>query len=113
MGIKSAIVTLGTLLEASLYVPGLPLSNVLSTKSPCGVKVRLKEATKNGWISQAQCTTLEALWSHRNNVHIKVLENSELDLYKVEHVNVSVSAVSDGPLSKDFDGLPASASRAL
>jgi hypothetical protein len=26
---------------------------------------------------------------------------------------LSVSAVSDGPLSKDFDGLPASASRAL
>jgi hypothetical protein len=76
MGIKSAIVTLGTLLEASLWVPGLQISNVLSTKSPCGVKVRLKEAAKNGWISQAECTTLEALWSHRNNVHIKFLENS-------------------------------------
>ena len=28
-------------------------------------------------------------------------------------IAVSVAAVSDGPLSKDFDGLPASASRAL
>jgi hypothetical protein len=45
MAIKSAIITLGTLLEASLHIPGGPLSDALSTKSPAGVKVRLKEAT--------------------------------------------------------------------
>ena len=88
MAIKSAIITLGTLLEASLHIPGLPIGNVFSTKSNSGVRVRLKEATKNGWISQEQCTALEELWKHRNNVHIKKLRGySELDLYKVEHVN--------------------------
>jgi hypothetical protein len=93
MAIKSAIVTLGTLLEATLWIPGLPISNALSTKSPCGVKVRLKDTTKQGWISQEQCTTLETLWGHRNNVHIKFLENSELAFYKIEHVNAPLGAL--------------------
>lgn len=87
MAIKSAIVTLGTLLEASLWIPGLPRNDVLSNKHGAGVKPRLNEAVKHGWISQEECTVLEQLWDHRNNVHIKFLENSELDLYKVDHVN--------------------------
>jgi hypothetical protein len=93
MSIKSAIITLGTILEASLHIPGLPRTNVLSMNSGSGVKVRLQEATKRGWISQMQCATLQQLWDHRNNVHIKILENSELDLYKVEHVNHPHSAL--------------------
>ena len=40
-------------------------------------------------------------------------EEDELTIASNAAVDVSVSAVSDGPLSKDFDGLPASASRAL
>jgi hypothetical protein len=88
MAIKSAIVTLGTILEASLHIPNLPLSNVLSTKSNAGVGLRLEETVKRGWISQEQCTALDQLWKHRNNVHIKKLgEMSELDLYEVGHVN--------------------------
>jgi hypothetical protein len=93
MAIKSAIVTLGTLLEASLWIPNLPRNDVLSTKSGAGVIPRLKEATKHGWISQEQCAALEQLWGHRNNVHIKFLANSELDLYQVEHVNAPHAAV--------------------
>ena len=93
MATKSAIVNLGTILEASLRIPGLPLSDVLSTKSPSGVKVRLKEATSRGWISEEQRTALEELWKHRNYVHIKLLPNSELDLYKVEHVNAPLAAL--------------------
>jgi hypothetical protein len=93
MAIKSALVTLGTILEASLRIPGLPLSNVLSTKAPCGVRVRLEEVTKHGWISQEQCTALKELWKHRNYVHIKLLPSNELDLYKVEHVNSSLAAL--------------------
>ncbi len=87
MAIKSAIVTLGTLLEVSLWIPGLPRTDVLSNKATAGVKPRLKEAAKRSWISQKQCAALEQLWDHRNNAHIKFLENSELDLYQVEHVN--------------------------
>jgi hypothetical protein len=93
MGIKSAIVTLGTLVEAQLYIPGLPKNNMLSSKSSSGVRARLEEATKRGWISQVQCTTLKELWERRNNVHLKLLKDSELDLYKVEHVNAPQEAL--------------------
>jgi len=94
MAIKSAIITLGTLLEASLHIPGLPLSNVLSTKSNSGVGLRIEEAEKRGWISQEQCTALKELWKNRTNVHIKKLRgNSELDLYKVENVNAPHEAL--------------------
>jgi hypothetical protein len=93
MAIKSALVTLGTILEACLSIPGLPRNNMLSARSSAGVKPRLKQAINQGWISAEQCATLEQLWDHRNNVHIKILANSELDLYKVEHVNAPHEAL--------------------
>jgi hypothetical protein len=93
MGIKSAIVTLGTILEVSLWIPDLPRNNLLSAKSSAGVKARLKEAVKHGWISQEQCTTLEEHWGRRNNVHIKILANSELALYTTAHVNAPYNAL--------------------
>jgi hypothetical protein len=93
MAIKSAIVTVGTILEVTLHVPGLPIKEILSTKSPSGVKARLKEATKRGWISEGQCKTLEDLWTLRTNVHLKKLPTSEFDLYKVEHVNAPLEAL--------------------
>jgi hypothetical protein len=93
MGIKSAIITIGMLLEAALWVPDLPKDNVLSKKSGAGVKPRLKVAKERGWISVDQYTALDGLWDHRNNVHIKFLENSERDLYKVEHVNAPLDAL--------------------
>jgi hypothetical protein len=94
MAIKSATITLGRLLEASLHIPGLPLSNVLSTKSSSGVTNRLQKATNRGWISAEQCTALKELLTNRDNVHIKKLRGiRELDLYKVEHVNAPHEAV--------------------
>jgi hypothetical protein len=36
---------------------------------------------------------LKQLWDHRNNVHIKFLEDSERDLYKPEHVNAPYAAL--------------------
>jgi hypothetical protein len=93
MGIKSAIITLGTIVEAQLWIPGLPKNDMLSAKHGAGVKPRLDEAAKRGWISQEQCTVLKQLWDHRNNVHIKILENSELDLYNVDHVNAPHAAL--------------------
>lgn len=93
MAIKSAIVTLGTLLEASLWIPGLPRNDVLSAKAGAGVIPRLKEVATRGWISDEQRASLEQLWTHRNNVHIKFLEDSELDLYQVEHVNAPHAAL--------------------
>jgi hypothetical protein len=93
MGIKSAIVTLGTILEAQLHIPSGQRNYVLSPKSGFGVKPRLEEAAKRAWISQEQCTILKGLWERRNNVHIKLLEDSELDLYKAEHVNGSYEAL--------------------
>jgi hypothetical protein len=93
MAIKSAIVTLGTILEVSLHISGLPRNNVLSAKCSAGVKPRLDEATSRGWISSEQCAVLKLLWDQRNNVHIKILANSELDLYKVEHINAPHEAL--------------------
>jgi hypothetical protein len=73
MSLKSAIITLGAILEAQLQIPGGPRNYVLSPKSGYGVKARLEEATKRGWLSQEECTMLKQLWEHRNNVHIKLL----------------------------------------
>jgi hypothetical protein len=87
MAIKSAIITLGTVLEVSLHIPGLPRNNMLSNKSTAGLKTRLEEALKHGWITKEQRASLDQLWDHRNNVHVKFLEDSELDLYNVDHLN--------------------------
>jgi hypothetical protein len=60
MALKSAIVTLGTILEVSLHVPTLPKSRVLSSKNGAGVNPRLGEAEKRGWISKDQCRCPQA-----------------------------------------------------
>jgi hypothetical protein len=93
MLLKSAIITLGMLTEVQLWIPGLPRDNRLSDRSSYGVKPRLEEARSHGWISSAQCAALKQLWDNRNNVHIKFLQNSELDVYKSEHVNEPYSAL--------------------
>jgi hypothetical protein len=93
MSLKSAIVTLGTILEVSLQVPGLPRNKVLSKKCNAGVKPRVQDSVKRGWISKEQGTALEQCWEHRNNVHLKLLEKSELDLYTVDHVNAPHAAL--------------------
>lgn len=54
MILRSAIVTLGTILEACLYVPGLRKSRALSNQSAAGVKVRVEHVMGRGWISQEE-----------------------------------------------------------
>lgn len=93
MAIKSAIITLGMLVEAPLYIPNLPRNRILSKESSAGVKARLKKAKEMAWISEEQRIVLDQLWDHRNNVHVKLLEDSERDLYKVEHVNAPHEAL--------------------
>src|SRR5436190_16645759 len=48
MLIKSAIVTLGTLTEAVLWIPGLPRDDRLSHRCGTGVKPRLDETQHRG-----------------------------------------------------------------
>jgi hypothetical protein len=91
--LKSAIVTIGTILEATLHIPELPRNRCLSTKSNAGVNPRVELAVKQGWISAEEGDALKALWANRNNVHLKLLPNSERDLYKTEHINVPLSAL--------------------
>jgi hypothetical protein len=93
MAIKSALVTLGTLVEVCLWIPTLPSTDILSKKSQAGVLPRLKEATRLRWISEKERGSLNELWAHRNNVHLKFLANSELDLYKLDHVNAALAAL--------------------
>jgi hypothetical protein len=93
MSLKSAIITLGMLVEVLLWIPDLPRNNILSKKSGAGVIKRLEEAKARGWITEEQRSSLEQLWNHRNNVHIKFLENSERDLYQVDHVNAPLAAL--------------------
>lgn len=88
MILKSAIVTLGTILEACLYVPGLPKTKLLSNQGNAGVKDRVENTQKRGWISEAERDCLKQLWEHRTNVHQKKIQtDSELDLYAVDNVN--------------------------
>jgi hypothetical protein len=93
MTLKSAIVTMGTILEASLYVPNLPKSRAFSNQSNAGVKLRVDEAQKRGWISQVESDALKELWDNRNNVHQKIAKDSERDLYNIDHVNVPHAAL--------------------
>ncbi len=93
MAIKSAIVTLGTILEATLAIPDLPKNRVLSSKCSAGVKPRVDEAVKRGWISADEGAALRNSWENRNNVHLKLLPNSERDLYKVDDVNAPHAAL--------------------
>jgi hypothetical protein len=50
MAVKSAIVTLGTLMEVCLWIPGRPRTDVLSKNAKAGLVPRLEEAVKRGWI---------------------------------------------------------------
>jgi hypothetical protein len=94
MVLKSAIVNLGMILEAALYVPNLPKSRVLSNQCAAGVKNRVEEAEKRGWISKAECDSLKQLWDQRTNVHQKKMQtDSERDLYTVDHINVPHAAL--------------------
>jgi hypothetical protein len=94
MILKSAIITLGTVLEACLYVPNLPKSKLLSNQCNAGVKERVENGHKRGWISKAECEALSQLWDHRTNVHQKKIQtDSELDLYNAERINVSHAAL--------------------
>lgn len=91
--LKSAIVAIGTILEATLRIPELPKNRWLSAKSNAGVNPRVDVAIKQGWISAEEGAALKELWANRNNVHLKLLPNSELDLYKVEHINAPLAAL--------------------
>jgi hypothetical protein len=93
MLLKAAIITLGTLTEVQLWIPELPRDDRLSERSNYGVKPRLEEAKERSWISEDECVVLKRLWDHRNNVHLKFLDNSEWDFYKPEHVNEPYSAL--------------------
>jgi hypothetical protein len=93
MALKSGIVSLGTILEAMLMVPGLPKNKWLSAKSSAGVRKRIDEAVKRGWISADEGTALKDLWENRNNVHLHLLPGSEHDIYKVEHINAPQAAL--------------------
>ncbi|WP_441228861.1 hypothetical protein AB7813_27180 [Tardiphaga sp. 20_F10_N6_6] len=93
MILKSAIVTIGTILEACLYVPNLPKSKLLSNQCAAGVKQRVDNACTRGWISEPERDALKQLWDHRLNVHQKIAVDSELDLYNRDHVNIPQAAL--------------------
>ncbi|MBR1177090.1 hypothetical protein JQ617_24270 [Bradyrhizobium sp. KB893862 SZCCT0404] len=94
MVLKSAIVTLGTVLEACLYVPGLPKTKYLSNLGNAGAKDRIENTHTRGWISETERDCLKQLWDHRTNVHQKKIQaDSELDLYSVDHVNAPYAAL--------------------
>jgi hypothetical protein len=77
----------------SFRVGALAAESRLPMSDKGGVKPRLKEAVTRGWISEQEGMSLEQLWDRRNNVHLKVLENSEHDIYQVEHVNAPHAAL--------------------
>lgn len=94
MVLKSAIVNLGMILEAILYVPDLPRNRVLSNQCAAGVKNRVEEVNKRGWITRGECDSLKQLWDHRTNVHQKKMQtDSERDLYTIDHINVPHAAL--------------------
>jgi hypothetical protein len=94
MALKSAIVSLGTILEAVLKIPGLPRNKWLSEKSSAGVRARVDEVVKRGRISADEGTTLKELWVNRNNVHLHLLPGSERDIYNSGHINGPLAALS-------------------
>jgi hypothetical protein len=105
MTLKSAIVTLGTVLEACLSVPNLPKNKFLSNQSNAGVKDRVENAHNRGWISADERDALKQLWDHRNNVHQKIAKDSERDMYNVDHVNLPHAALLNLLVKlKDWNG---------
>lgn len=93
MVIKSAIVTLATILEATLHIPGLPRNRVLSSKCSAGVNPRVEMAVDHKWICADDGVALKKLWENRNNVHVVILSESERDLYKAEDINAPHAAL--------------------
>lgn len=83
MCFKSMIVTLGTILEAVLRIPG---EHGFGGGNQ-GVKPRLMRAYERGWIGEEDRAILERLWDHRNNIHAHVLAGAEFGLYTVDNVD--------------------------
>jgi hypothetical protein len=93
MALKSAIVSLGSILEAVLKIPSLPKNRWLSAKSSAGVRARVSDLVRRGWIPTEEGVSLKGLWQNRNNVHLHFLPGSEYDIYKVEHINTPHAAL--------------------
>ena len=89
MCFKSMIITLGTVLEAVLRVPGEPNLGA----GGAGVRPRLDTAFGRGWITQPDTDLLKELWHHRNNVHAHVLGTTEFGLYRLAHVDAPARAL--------------------
>jgi hypothetical protein len=87
---KSAIITLGTITEAVLHIPNEGIFD-----SNAGVELRLQKASDRGWISADDCNKLKELWHNRNNVHLRLLDSSEFNKYKKEHVNEPLIALKN------------------
>ncbi|KQY99995.1 hypothetical protein ASD45_03660 [Pseudolabrys sp. Root1462] len=83
MVIKSAIITLSSILEALLEISAGGIFASIK-----GVKPRLDRACENKWISEQERDSLKQLWDHRNNVHIRLLDTHEFNKYRPEHFNV-------------------------
>ena len=80
MVIKSAIITLASIMEALLEISAHGIFAGIK-----GVKPRLRRACENKWISEKERETLNRLWDHRNNVHIRLLDTHEFNKYRIEH----------------------------
>lgn len=89
MCFKSMIITLGTVLEATLRIPGEPSLG----GGGAGVKQRLDTALQRNWVTQADADLLKQLWDHRNNVHAHVLGATEFGLYRLAHVDAPARAL--------------------
>jgi hypothetical protein len=82
MVIKSAIITLASILEALLEISAHGIFASIK-----GVKPRLDRACENKWISEKERDSLKQLWDHRNNVHIRLLDTHEFNKYQPDHYN--------------------------
>jgi hypothetical protein len=90
MVLKSAIITLGSILEALLKIPG---ERVFGTRSEDGLRKRIDEACRRGWINVEDRDELKWLWDRRTNVHLHQLDEHEFGLYQVEHVSKPTAAL--------------------
>lgn len=92
MVIKSGIITLGTILEDVLRIPG---QGILAPESNAGVKLRVDRSHERKWISEIERDALKGLWDNRNNVHLHLLDANEFDKYRAEDVNVPRLALNE------------------
>lgn len=88
MAYKAAIVTLGTVVEATLHIPNEGIFD-----SNAGVKPRLERAQERGWINVEDRDTLKRLWDDRCNVHTRLLGANEFNLYTVDRVASPMAAL--------------------